>query len=173
MARKAKEKEIRLTVRVPESLLRALDQHGSRKRNGSRAKKLSRTQAVREVLSRALEDGGAKLKALMLRQLVVNTVRATEHHGATTLATVRELLANVPRQDLDQALYRLEQEHTLLLTPNHNGDIVTNRERSNGIQDPVRGNLLYAQLPEPEPAPPPETQTTTTTPDASRRAKGP
>lgn len=151
MARKAKqanEKEIRLTVRVSESLLRALDQHGSRERNAPRLKKLSRTQAVRDVLSRALEDGGAKLKALMLRQLIVNTVRATEHHGATTLANVRELLANVPRTDLDQALYRLEQENSLLLTPNHNGDIVTNRERSNGIQDPVRGNLLYAQLPE-------------------------
>lgn len=153
MARKAKEKEVRLTVRVPESLLEALDKNGSLERNGARGKKVSRTQAVREVLSRALADGGVKLKALMLRQLVVNTVRATEHHGATTLATVRELLANVPRQDLDQALYRLEQENALRLTPNHNGDIVTSRERSNGIQDPVRGNLLYAQLPEREKKP--------------------
>jgi hypothetical protein len=147
MARKAKEKELRLTVRVPESLLQALDQHASRERNGAPLKKLSRTKAVRDVLTRALDDGGAKLKAIMLRQLIVNTVRATEHHGATTLATVRELLSNVPRNDLDQALYKLEQENTLLLTPNHNGDIVTNRERSNGILDPVRGNLLYAQLP--------------------------
>jgi hypothetical protein len=146
MARKPKEKEIRLTVRVPKRLLEALDQHGSLERNGARGKKMSRTQAVKDVLSRALEDGGVKLKALMLRQLIVNTVRATEHHGATTLATVRELLANVPRPDLDQALYKLEQENSLLLTPNHNGDIVTSRERSNGIQDPVRGNLLYAQL---------------------------
>ena len=146
MARKPKEKEIRLTVRVPKRLLEALDQHGSLERNGARGKKMSRTQAVKDVLARALEDGGAKLKALMLRQLIVNTVRATEHHGATTLATVRELLANVPRPDLDQALYKLEQENSLLLTPNHNGDIVTSRERSNGIQDPVRGNLLYAQL---------------------------
>src|SRR5688572_23240811 len=102
MARKPKEKEIRLTVRVPKRLLEALDQHGSLERNGARMKKMSRTQAVRDVLARALEDGGAKLKALMLRQLIVNTVRATEHHGATTLATVRELLANVPRTDLDQ-----------------------------------------------------------------------
>lgn len=151
MARKAKEKEIRLTVRVPENLLRALDQHGSVERNGASSKRVSRAQAVRTVLERALEDGGAKLKALMLGQLIVNTVRATEHHGATTLATVRELLATVPRDVLDQALYKLEKENTLLLTPNHNGDIVTMRERANGIQDPVRGNLLYAQLPEPAP----------------------
>ena len=151
MARKAKDKEIRLTVRVPENLLRALDRHGSVERNGQASKKMSRAEAVRTVLARALEDGGAKLKALMLGQLIVNTVRATEHHGATTLATVRELLRTVPRDVLDQALYKLEKENSLLLTPNHNGDIVTMRERSNGIQDPVRGNLLYAQLPEPQP----------------------
>jgi hypothetical protein len=148
MAGKRREKEIRLTVRVPEALLRALDRHGSVERNGAPVKKVSRTKAVRDVLTRALEDGGAKLKALMLRQLIVNTVQATEHHGATTLATVRELLANVPRQDLDQALYRLERENSLLLTVSHNGDIVTSRERSNGIHDPIRGDLLYAQLPE-------------------------
>ncbi len=167
MARKAKEKEIRLTVRVSESLLEALDQHGSRERNGATRKKVSRTKAVRDVLARALEDGGAKLKAIMLRQLIVNTVRATEHHGATTLATVRELLVNVPRQDLDQALYRLEQENSLLLTPNHNGDIVTSRERSNGIQDPVRGNLLYAQLPAPEETEKPPSD------QRAKKAKGP
>ncbi len=172
MARKPKEKEIRLTVRVPKRLLEALDQHGSRERNGPRGKKMSRTQAVRDVLSRALEDGGAKLKALMLRQLIVNTVRATEHHGATTLATVRELLAHVPRTDLDQALYRLEQEHSLLLTPNHNGDIVTSRERSNGIQDPVRGNLLYAQLPEGE-EPAREETPPEGAPPWRKKAKGP
>ena len=143
MAGKSREKEIRLTVRVPEALLRALDRHGSVERNGATIKKVSRTKAVRDVLTRALEDGGAKLKALMLRQLIVNTVKATEHHGATTLATVRELLASVPRNDLDLALFKLEKENSLLLTPKHNGDIVTNRERSNGIVDPVRGNLLY------------------------------
>jgi hypothetical protein len=171
MARKPKEKEIRLTVRVPKRLLEALDQHGSLERNGARVKRLSRTQAVRDVLSRALEDGGAKLKALMLRQLIVNTVRATEHHGATTLATVRELLANVPRTDLDQALYKLEQEHSLLLTPNHNGDIVTSRERSNGIQDPVRGNLLYAQLTDDEKAE--KKKQTGASPTGAKKAKGP
>lgn len=156
MARKAKEKEIRLTVRVPERLLKALDAHGSVERKGAPRKKMvqkmSRSQAVRDVLSRALEDGGQKLKALMLGQLVVNTVKATEHHGGTALATVRELLANVPRDDLDRVLYKLEKEHSLLLTPNHNGDVVGPRERANGIQDPVRGQLLYAQLPEETPA---------------------
>ncbi|MEZ0230530.1 MAG: hypothetical protein ACAI25_18050 [Planctomycetota bacterium] len=172
MARKAKEKEIRLTVRVPKRLLEALDQHGSLERNGAPGKKVSRTQAVKDVLARALEDGGAKLKALMLRQLIVNTVRATEHHGATTLATVRELLANVPRTDLDQALYKLEQENSLLLTPNHNGDIVTSRERSNGIQDPVRGNLLYAQLTDDEKAEESQ-QPAEAPPSTAKKAKGP
>ena len=113
---------------------------------------MSRTRIVNDVLADALEDGGAKLKALMLGQLVVNTVKATEHHGGTALATVRELLANVPREDLDRALYKLEEEQSLRLTPNHNGDIVGARERANGIHDPVRGNLLYAQLPEERPA---------------------
>ena len=170
MARKAKEKEIRITVRVPEHLLRALDQHGSGERNGDSLKKMSRAEAVRTVLARALEDGGRKLKALMLGQLIVNTVRATEHHGATTLATVREFLGNVPRDVLDQALYKLEKENSLLLTPNHNGDIVTMRERANGIQDPVRGNLLYAQLPEPpKPADEPKAKAKSSNAPRSRR----
>jgi hypothetical protein len=158
MARKAKTKEIRLTVRVPERLLKALDEHGTVERDGPESKKLSRARAVRELLERALEDGGAKLKALMLGQLIVNTVKATEHHGATTLATVRELLVSVPRNDLDQALFNLEKANSLLLTPKHNGDIVTNRERSNGIVDPVRGNLLYALLPPEEPKKAPDAQ---------------
>jgi hypothetical protein len=148
MPRKGRqEKEVRLTVRVPDTLIRALDSHASRERNAPGSKNTSRAQTARQILERALADGGARLKALLLGQLIVNTVKATEHHGATTLATVRELLAGVPRGDLDAALFQLEKEQWLFLTPNHNGDIVTNRERSNALHDPVRGALLYAQLP--------------------------
>ena len=146
MPRKRTEKEVRLTVRVPASLLHALDSHASGERNGTGGKSLSRASAARQILENALEDGGRRLKALLLGQLIVNTVKATEHHGATTLATVRELLAGVPKGDLDAALFQLEKEQSLLLTPNHNGDIVTNRERSNALHDPLRGDLLYAQL---------------------------
>jgi len=98
MARKAKEREVRLTVRVSESLVEALDHYGSSQQTAKRRKKVSRNKAVCEILEAALEDGGKALQALRLTQT-------------------------------------------------HNGDIVTNRERSNGIHDPVRGDLLYAELP--------------------------
>jgi hypothetical protein len=42
MARKAKAKENRFAIRVPESLLQALDEHGTVERDGVRPKKLSR-----------------------------------------------------------------------------------------------------------------------------------
>jgi len=110
MPRKPKEKEVRLTFRVPASLLEALDSHASGERNGTERKNLSRAATARLILERAFEDGGRRLKALLLGQLIVNTVKATEHHGATTLATVRELLAGVPKGDLDAALFQLEKE---------------------------------------------------------------
>ncbi|HZU95163.1 MAG TPA: hypothetical protein VFF73_00535 [Planctomycetota bacterium] len=142
-----KAKEFRIRVRVPEALVRALDSHASAERSVPGGDRLSRNAAACELLARALEDGGTRAKAAVLGRLIVNTVRATERHGATTLATVRELLAGVPRGDLDAALLRLERQESLLLTQKHNGDIVTDRERSNALHDPLRGELLYAQLP--------------------------
>jgi hypothetical protein len=146
MPSKRKAKDFRVRVRVPEALLRALDAHASAERNVPGGDTLSRNAAACQLLARALEDAGTRAKSAILGRLIMSTVKATEHHGATTLATVRELLAGVPKNDLDAALLRLEEDQSLLLTQKHNGDIVTNRERSNALHDPVRGALLYAQL---------------------------
>jgi hypothetical protein len=134
------EKAQLLTVKVPSSLLDGLDSYVRllRAHDGE----VTRTDAVRALLSMALERESSRERLRILRYMIVNAVRAVAPRGTdrAEIAEVRRHLADVPREILDRSLLDLENDGAIALACADDGSAT-----SDGIVG-SRGCLRWVSL---------------------------
>jgi hypothetical protein len=142
-----------VAFRLSRALLGAIDKHG---------KQISgtRSDAARDLLQRGLRSSNTTRRfqthpapqpapsLATVKGRALDAIRRARS-GLTTarLADVREMLRDLPRESVNRALLALDREGHVQLGRAVDLAALTNQDRIDGLEDPVRGLLIYASLP--------------------------
>jgi hypothetical protein len=142
-----------VAFRLSRALLGAIDKHAKQTSE-------NRSDAARDLLQRGIQSYSTtrRLQAhpapqpdpslATVKGRTLDAIgRARTGLSTARLADVREMLPDLPRESVNRALLALDREGQIQLGRALDLATLTNHDRIAGLEDPIRGLLIYASLP--------------------------